>query len=140
VEKGEDAPIEVLTPGMYYSKNGKQYLLYDDIIEGVPGGTHNTIKITGKDQVEMLKSGKTNTHMLFQKGKKNLAYYQTPFGQLLIGVNTQEIELVEEENLLTLSIQYELDLNHEPVATCDLNLKVFAKGMDPFRVTVQSQA
>ena len=31
-------PIEVITPASYYWKNGKHYILYDEVMEGIPGG------------------------------------------------------------------------------------------------------
>lgn len=35
---GEEAePIEVITPATYYLKNGKHYVIYDEIVEGMPG-------------------------------------------------------------------------------------------------------
>ena len=30
-------PIETVTPGEYYFRNGKHYILYDEVQEGVPG-------------------------------------------------------------------------------------------------------
>ena len=32
-------PIETVTPGEYYFRNGKHYILYDEVQEGVPGVT-----------------------------------------------------------------------------------------------------
>ena len=30
----ENVPIEVITPATYYLKNGKHYVLYDEMVEG----------------------------------------------------------------------------------------------------------
>ena len=38
-------PIETVTPGEYYFRNGKHYILYDEVQEGVPGVTKCMIKI-----------------------------------------------------------------------------------------------
>ena len=35
--------------------------------------------------------------MVFEEGKENLSYYDTPFGSLLMGVNTSNIDWIEEE-------------------------------------------
>lgn len=37
----------------------------------------NKIKITGTDCLEIMKSGVTSSHMVFEKNKKNLTYYKT---------------------------------------------------------------
>lgn len=33
-ENEENEPIEVITPASYYWKNGKHYILYDEVMEG----------------------------------------------------------------------------------------------------------
>ena len=92
-EEKEYEPIEVVAPANYFLKNGKHYILFDEVTEGIPGITKNRIKITGEDALEVMKSGVSNVHMVFEKNKKNLTYYQTPYGQLLIGIHTKEMEV-----------------------------------------------
>lgn len=89
---GPDAEdvIEVVTPATYYEKNGKHYILYDEVVEGVSGTIKNKIKISGTDSVEIMKSGLSNTHMIFEKNKKNLTYYKTPYGQMLVGLKDRK--------------------------------------------------
>ena len=54
-ENEENEPIEVITPASYYWKNGKHYILYDEVMEGIPGVVKNKIKITGEDSMEIMK-------------------------------------------------------------------------------------
>ena len=54
-EVGEDG-IEVVTPANYYCRNGKHYILYDEVLEGMAGTTKNKIKITGTDCLEIMKA------------------------------------------------------------------------------------
>ena len=77
-----DEPIEVVTPASYYCRNGKHYIIYDEVMEGMAGTIRNKIKITGDASVEIMKSGVSGTHMVFEKNKKNLTYYKTPYGQI----------------------------------------------------------
>ena len=95
-EVGEDG-IEVVTPANYYCRNGKHYILYDEVLEGMAGTIKNKIKITGTDCLEIMKSGVTSSHMVFEKNKKNLTYYKTPYGQMLVGVNTKNMEISVDE-------------------------------------------
>ena len=41
----ENEAIEVVTPASYYCKNGKHYVIYDEVMEGVHGTIKNKIKI-----------------------------------------------------------------------------------------------
>ena len=72
----EDDVIEVVTPATYYYRNGKHYIIYDEIVEGVSDTIKNKIKISGTDSLEIMKSGLSNTHMIFEKNKKNLTYIE----------------------------------------------------------------
>ena len=64
-------PVEVITAGDYYKKNGKHYILYDEVMEGFDGNTRNIIKLTD-DSLDITKKGVSNVHMVFEKNKKNV--------------------------------------------------------------------
>ncbi len=128
-EEGNES-IETITPALYYNKNEKHYILYSEIAEGETRETKNKIKISKDGSVEVMKSGVSNTHMIFRQNEKNLTYYQTPFGQLLVGVNTKKLDVKEEEEKIEVNIEYELEVNHEPMAECEIKLGVYSKGND----------
>ncbi len=125
-ETGDDA-IEVVTPASYYCRNGKHYIIYDEVLEGMGGTIKNKIKITGNDSVEIMKSGVSNSHMIFEKNKKNLTYYRTPYGQMLIGVNTKNMEIDVRDDKINVQVDYELDVNHEPLADCKIKMNIMPK-------------
>ena len=130
----ENGPIEVITPASYYFKNGKHYIVYDEVVEGMPGTIRNKIKITGNDSVEIMKSGASSSHMIFEKNRKNQTYYRTPYGQMLIGVNTKNMEVNVKDNKINVSLDYELDVNHEPLADCRIKMNIMAKNDPDFTV------
>lgn len=130
----ENEVIEVVTPASYYCKNGKHYVIYDEVAEGISGVTKNKIKITGTDSLEIMKTGISNTHMVFEKNKKNLTYYQTPYGQMLVGVNTKNMEVTVTEKKIDIRVDYELDVNHEPLADCKIKMNITPKTGGDFSV------
>ena len=121
----EDA-VEVITVGNYYLKNEKHYVVYDEVMEGFSGITKNTIKFSG-DTVDIIKNGVTNVHMSFEVHKKDLTYYDTPFGNILIGINTNKIKVNETEDKIQLDIDYSLDINYGFVADCKIQITITAK-------------
>ena len=133
LESGQDA-IEVVTPASYYCRGGKHYILYDEVMEGMPGTIKNRIKITGTDSVEIVKSGLSSSHMIFEKNRKNLTYYRTPYGQMLVGVNTRNMEVSVEDDRINVQVDYELDVNHEPLADCKIRLDIVSKNSGEFLV------
>ena len=134
ISEEESEAIEVVTPANYYCKNGKHYILYDEVTEGISGVTKNKIKISGEDSLEIMKSGISNAHMIFERNKKNLTYYQTPYGQMLVGVNTKNMEIRVTEKNIDVCVDYELDVNHEPLADCKIKMNITSKDSGDFSV------
>ena len=133
MESARDA-IEVVTPASYYCKGGKHYIIYDEVLEGMAGTIKNRIKITGTDSVEIVKSGLSSSHMIFEKNRKNLTYYRTPYGQMLVGVNTRNMEVSVEDDRINVQVDYELDVNHEPLADCKIRMDIVSKNSGEFSV------
>jgi len=125
-EIDKDEAVEVISVGEYYNKNGKHYVLYEEILEEVAGVTNCTIKITDS-QIDIIKRGANNVHMVFETNKKNTTYYQTPFGELQIGIYTNQIEVHEEEDKIVADINYGLDINYSFVSDCQIQIKLTSK-------------
>ena len=129
----DNVPIEVITPATYYLKNGKHYILYDELIEGMLGSIKNTIKIIGDSKLEMRKSGITNTNMVFEKEKINVTQYDTPYGEMMVGVYTKDMKVDVTEDMIDVSIAYALDANGEKVADCNILVNIKANGKEKDR-------
>lgn len=129
VEEGEEGgePIEVIAPAKYYLKNGKHYILYDEVVEGIPGVIKNKIKIIGDSSMEIMKSGITNAHMVFEKNKMNVTFYDTPYGQIHIGIHTRELNVDVSDELINVEVEYGLDVNHEALADCHISMNIRPK-------------
>lgn len=65
--------------------------------------------------------------MIFEKGKKNLTYYYTPFGSIQIGIDATSIEVKETEDEIRAEVKYALDVNYEFVGDCHINIAVKKK-------------
>lgn len=118
----EEAPIEVINFGQYYKKGDKHYLLYEETDESGKA-TKSRIKVSEKE-LELQKRDRTNTRLLFLPGEQYLTDYETPYGSLLVGVNTRSLELYEEEDFLRATLKYGLEINGERTGDCTLVLKV----------------
>ena len=119
-------PIEVIAPGTLVEKEGSTYLLYDEHSEGENGITKNVVKI-GEEEFSIRKTGETNVHMLFSRGKKHLTSYTTPFGIIIAGIETGRYEVARSEQELKVIVEYDLDLNYEKYASCRIEMTVKPK-------------
>lgn len=130
-EDGPEEPVEVITPGDYYKKNDKHYVIYDEVMEGFEGTNRNIIKI-GEDSFEITKKGIVNVHMIFEKNKKNMTYYHTPYGDLLIGIDAKKIQVKEMEENIDINVNYDLDVNYEFLANCNIMVNIKSKDAKDF--------
>ena len=119
--------------GDYYKKNDKHYVIYDEVIEGYEGTTRNLIKV-GQDCLDITKKGVTNVHMIFEKNKKNVTYYYTPFGSILIGIDAKQVEVEETEENIDVKVNYDLEINYEFLANCNITMNIKAKDAGDFRL------
>lgn len=129
----EAEQVELITAADYYKQNGKHYVIYDEVMEGFEETTRNVIKAT-ENCVEITKKGVANVHMVFEKDKKNMTYYHTPFGNLLIGIEADRIAISEEEGQIIMSVDYGLEVNYEHLANCSIQVKITAKEAGKFHI------
>ena len=108
-EELDNEPVEVITSGDYYKKNGKHYIIYDEVMEGFEETTKNIIKLSD-GFMDITKRGAANVHMMFEKNKKNVTYYYTPYGSLLIGIEATKIEMEETEQDIHVTVDYALEV------------------------------
>ncbi|AOT70172.1 DUF1934 domain-containing protein [Geosporobacter ferrireducens] len=87
---GEESTIELTTEGKLYKKENATYLVYEESeISGMEGCT-TTVKVI-QDQVSMRRFGTANSEIIFQKGKKYVTHYNTPYGIFDMEVLTRKI-------------------------------------------------
>ena len=125
-EIDKDEAVEVISVGEYYNRNGKHYVLYEELLEDTQGSTNCTIKISDK-QIDIIKKGASNVHMIFEENKKNMTYYHTPYGDLQVGIYTTMIKVTEEEDKVIADVEYGLDINYAHVSDCQIRIKITTK-------------
>ena len=118
-----DDTIEVTTTGKYYEKDGKRYLFYDEIGDDTNLIVKNSIQIT-EEHVSVSKKGLINAQMNFEKENKLVSVYETPYGQMEMGVYTTGICLDERDDFLELKLEYLLEINNQHVSDSEIKSHV----------------
>ena len=132
-ETDQAEPIEVVTAGEYYFRNGHHYVKYDEMLEGFDENTINYIKV-GENSMEVRKKGVTNVHMVFEQDKKYITYYQTPFGNIQMGISAARVNCEETENNIDIHVYYALEMNNEHVADCFIEVNIKPKHSSDFHL------
>ena len=107
--ENDSGEIEVVTEGTYVEKSTGHFLTYDEIQEGGEK-VHVVLKISD-GRVDMMRSGPVKTHMEFIPGKKTASCYYTPYGEMLLHVDTGELAVEIAEEKIEVKITYKLEID-----------------------------
>ena len=121
-------PIEVVSTGQRYEKNGKIYVVFEEVVnedtnEELGKIVKNTIRIDG-EQLDIIKRGEGGTHLVFKEGQSNQTYYNTPYGNMEITLNTAMLNIRVVEDIIEAAAKYDLEVNHVQIAECSVSIQV----------------
>ena len=128
-EAGEDE-MEFITEAKLYRRNNTTYLLYEESeFSGIPGCKTRLRLREGDVQMKRFGDGAgAGSEIVFEKGKRNVGFYDTPFGPIEIEILTNELNnTVSEEGSGELNIDYEV------------SLKGLLEGRNHINITVMQQ-
>ncbi len=120
----EDAAevLEQFTKGMYYEKNGKQYLFYEEYLD-----EELLVKTSLKIEpgmITMTKKGALESAMVFVPGEKTNSMYQSPAGTLELSCNTERMTVEEQPEQLDIILEYVLEINQSYVSDNRVEIRV----------------
>ena len=122
-EPGQEDVMELVTQGTLRGQEGDFSLSYrESELTGLEGTT-TTFHIE-KDQITLIREGTLTSEMIFQVGKKHFSPYQTPFGGIILGVNTQKAFSDMTETGGSISIRYIMEVENERVGENSFEIQV----------------
>lgn len=131
MENEAEDDIETVQQGEYYLRNDSRFLIYDEFMEGFHEPVKNVLRIREKE-LSLTKRGLLNVQMNFSEGRKNLTRYQTPYGIMMIGLDTSRVEFFESAHDLKIEVDYTLEANYQYVADCHILIEAREKGGERF--------
>ena len=75
-----------------------------------------------------------NLNVVFEENKKNITYYNTPFGNLFIGIDAEKIQVEESEENINVNVAYALEANYEHLADCRIQMNIKSKDARDFKL------
>jgi len=133
MDDDSDDEIETVQRGQYYEKNGSRFLLFDEYMEGFQEPAKNIMRFND-NEMTLTKRGLINVQLDFEEGKKNLTSYRTPFGVIMLGVDTHSVQVLENGDELLLNIEYTLEADYQFVADCRIAVCAKSVGQRPEEV------
>ena len=105
-DEGND--IELVTDGTYsYQSDSVAFEYMESELTGMEG-TRTEFMVEG-DQVMITRRGTVNMQMSFKAGEKYYFAYDTPYGNMMMGVDTQSVLARLDERGGSLIVRYIMD-------------------------------
>jgi uncharacterized beta-barrel protein YwiB (DUF1934 family) len=123
-DDGQRDTTELFTQGFFYHKNNSYYLSYEESEATGFEGSRTTLKIEGNDRISLIRHGNTRSNLIIERGGRNVGYYSTMQGELMIGVSAAEIDIHLNENGGNLYFKYSLDINTTHVSDNEVYVDV----------------
>lgn len=107
----DDVDIEMMAEGDFSVEDGKFFIDYDETEATGMEGTKTTIEID-KNYVSLTREGAVDTTLLFIEGRQTSSYYDTPYGTMMMGINTEKVNADLTESGGTVDVKYSMSMNN----------------------------
>ncbi len=81
-------------------------------------------------RITMMRSGRFRTSMIFENGKRHICCYETPFGEIMIGIYTNAMFIDFDENGGMMNFAYTIDSAGDLISENELKITVEIKEED----------
>ena len=107
----DNVDIEMMAECDFASEDSKFFIDYDETEATGMEGTSTTIEIDS-NYVSLTRSGSVETTMLFIEGRQTASYYETPYGTMMMGINTESVNTDLNENGGKVNVKYSMSMNN----------------------------
>ncbi len=103
--------IELVTAGTLTSTGQGYNLTYEESAITGMDGTVTSFDISPQ-RVTLIRTGPICSEMVFEAGRRHLSLYQTPYGNMEVGVRARIMRCTLDENGGELEVDYAIDIDH----------------------------
>lgn len=123
IEEEKDT-TELFTHGKFYKKDNQYYITYTETETTGFDGSTTTLTVQGNEKVTLVRSGAARSHLIMERGSRNVGHYGTLAGELAIGVYGKSIESHLTDEGGELFFAYSLDVNTSLVSENEVYVTV----------------
>ncbi|MBE6995834.1 MAG: DUF1934 domain-containing protein [Ruminococcaceae bacterium] len=102
---------ELMTDGTMELREDAIVLEYQEMALTGMEGTTTTFEIKGP-RVTLRRSGSVNSQMVFEEGRQHSSLYETPFGALMVDIQTSRLRHNISERGGVMEIRYSIAVEH----------------------------
>ena len=117
---------ELMTEGTLCQTRDGYLLSYEESTLTGMEGTVTTFEIKG-DQIWLTRTGKVNSQIIFEEGRRHTSLYETPMGEMTIDVLTRRLRHHMTERGGLMEIYYSISLEHTVTGKSSFKIRVREK-------------
>lgn len=125
-QDGEEYACELTTSGSFEVTENGCIVNYVETDEEMTN-CHTKLAVEGSQKITMTRTGKYNTEMVFEKDRRHLCCYTTPYGEMMMGIYAKTVANEMGENGGKLTFAYTIDFNNTPASENELIITVVEK-------------
>lgn len=115
---------ELITRGRLEKKADRYVISYDETEATGFDGTVTELSVYGNRKIVLNRRGEYMSNLIVEQGKKHHCHYGTPYGEIMVGVNSKEINSTLTENGGNVSFKYVIDVNSSYLGDFDISIDV----------------
>ena len=125
-EQEPEGPIEMFSEGELYITDERVIIAYDESELTGMEGSHTQVRFERNQEglVTMMRSGNVSTILVFEKGKRHICTYQTPYMPFEICVFTKEVKNTLLENGV-IELDYIVEIRGAQAERTQFKIEVF---------------
>ncbi len=121
---GEEDAIELTTDGRFGEKNGSYFVSYDESEMLGMGKVKTTLYIKPDNSVILQRTGELESRLVVEEGRRSLCRYNTPEGELLIGIYGEAVKTDLNPTGGEISMKYTIDSNLKLISRNTVNISI----------------
>lgn len=124
----DDSDITLTTEANFKKQDGVYFINYEESeITGLDG-TKTSIEV-GDNYVSLSRSGAICSQMLFMKDRKTSSYYNTPYGNMMIDIFTNNLDIDVTNDGGEIKVGYLLDINSSQSSKNNFEIQIRRKSI-----------
>ena len=127
-----EGPIEMFSEGELYITDERVIIAYDESELTGMEGSHTQVRFERNQTglVTMMRSGNVSTILVFEKGKRHICTYQTPYMPFEICVFTKEVKNTLLENGV-IELDYIVEIRGAQAERTQFKIEIFEDDNSP---------
>ncbi|MGN0601831.1 MAG: DUF1934 domain-containing protein [Oscillospiraceae bacterium] len=115
---------EMITQGHFEKKDDRFVISYKETEATGFDGSFTELSIYGNKKIVLNRTGDFMSNLIVETGKKHYCQYGTPYGEIVVGVNSKEINSELDEKGGRVNFKYVIDVNSSYVGDFDVTIDV----------------